>query len=90
VGYTRQAKGGPILRDEDDGLNASRGCEKKTFVSISWKPQYSDSILTEMVPPPGQVPGVVARAAAGDRAAIVDLPRRHRNRAALDGESDGS
>jgi DNA-directed RNA polymerase specialized sigma24 family protein len=30
--------------------------------------------------PPGQVPGLVARAAAGDRAAIVELLKRYRPR----------
>ena len=34
----------------------------------------------EMSPPPGQVPGLVARAAAGDRAAIVELLERYRPR----------
>ena len=33
-----------------------------------------------MSPPPGQVPGLVARAASGDRAAIVKLLERYRGR----------
>src|SRR4051812_38254320 len=33
-----------------------------------------------MSPPPGQVPGLVARAAAGDRAAIVELLEQYRPR----------
>jgi RNA polymerase sigma-70 factor (ECF subfamily) len=38
------------------------------------------SIVNEMSPPPGQVPGLVARAAAGDREAIVELLERYRPR----------
>jgi RNA polymerase sigma-70 factor, ECF subfamily len=38
------------------------------------------SIVNEMSPPPGQVPGLVARAAAGDRTAIVELLERYRPR----------
>jgi RNA polymerase sigma-70 factor (ECF subfamily) len=37
-------------------------------------------MLTEMSQTPGQVPGLVARAAAGDRAAIVELLERYRPR----------
>jgi RNA polymerase sigma-70 factor, ECF subfamily len=37
-------------------------------------------IVNEMSPPPGQVPGLVDRAAAGDRAAIVELLERYRPR----------
>src|SRR5277367_3004 len=33
-----------------------------------------------MSPPPGQVPGLVARAAAGDRTAVVELLERYRPR----------
>ena len=36
--------------------------------------------MIEMLPPPEQVPGLVARAAAGDRAAIVELLDRYRPR----------
>jgi DNA-directed RNA polymerase specialized sigma24 family protein len=36
--------------------------------------------MDEMSPPPGQVPGVVTRAAAGDRAAVVELLDRYRAR----------
>ena len=36
--------------------------------------------MTDMSPPPGQVPGLVARAAAGDREAIVELIARDRPR----------
>jgi RNA polymerase sigma-70 factor, ECF subfamily len=36
--------------------------------------------MTDMSPPPGQVPDLVARAAAGDRAAIVKLLERYRSR----------
>jgi RNA polymerase sigma-70 factor, ECF subfamily len=38
------------------------------------------SSMNEMSPPPGQVPGLVARAAAGDREAIVELLERYRSR----------
>jgi RNA polymerase sigma-70 factor, ECF subfamily len=37
-------------------------------------------IVNEMSPPPGQVSDLVARAAAGDRAAIVELLERYRPR----------
>jgi hypothetical protein len=46
----------------------------------SLKPAVFMSIVNEMSPPPGQVPGLVARAAAGDRAAIVELLERYRPR----------
>jgi hypothetical protein len=36
--------------------------------------------MDDMSPPPGQVPDLVARAAAGDRAAIVDLLERYLSR----------
>src|SRR5262245_25972391 len=36
--------------------------------------------MDAMSPPPGQVPGLVTRAAAGDRAAIVELLERYRPR----------
>jgi DNA-directed RNA polymerase specialized sigma24 family protein len=36
--------------------------------------------MDEMSPPPGQVPGVLTRAAAGDRAAIFELLERYRSR----------
>ena len=54
--------------------------KRKDFVSISWNPQYLDSIVNDMSPPPGQVPGLVACAAAGDRAAVVELLERYRPR----------
>jgi RNA polymerase sigma-70 factor (ECF subfamily) len=37
-------------------------------------------MMTDMSPPPGQVPELVARAAAGDRTAIVELLERYRGR----------
>src|SRR6185312_935833 len=36
--------------------------------------------MREMSPPPGQVPDLVARVAAGDREAIVELLARYRDR----------
>jgi RNA polymerase sigma-70 factor (ECF subfamily) len=36
--------------------------------------------MNDMSPPPGQVPDLVARAAAGDRTAIVELLERYRGR----------
>jgi RNA polymerase sigma-70 factor (ECF subfamily) len=36
--------------------------------------------MDDMSSPPGQVPDLVARAAAGDRAAVVDLLQRYRSR----------
>ena len=36
--------------------------------------------MDEMSPPPGQVPNLVARAAAGDRGAVVELLERYRGR----------
>ena len=36
--------------------------------------------MDEMSPPPGQVPNLVARAAAGDRGAVVVLLERYRGR----------
>jgi RNA polymerase sigma-70 factor (ECF subfamily) len=36
--------------------------------------------MNEMSPPPGQVPALVARAASGDRTAIVELLERYRSR----------
>ena len=36
--------------------------------------------MDEMSPPPGLVPNLVARAAAGDRAAVVELLERYRDR----------
>jgi RNA polymerase sigma-70 factor (ECF subfamily) len=36
--------------------------------------------MDEMSPPPGQVPNLVARAAAGDRGAVVELLERYRCR----------
>ncbi len=36
--------------------------------------------MSDMSPPPGQVPDLVARAASGDRAAIVELLERYRGR----------
>src|SRR3954451_8874234 len=38
------------------------------------------STMNEMSPPPGEIPGLVVRAAAGDRVAIADLLERYRSR----------
>jgi hypothetical protein len=32
-------------------------------------------MMNDMLPPPGQVPGLVAHAASGDQAAIVQQPK---------------
>ena len=36
--------------------------------------------MNEMSPPPGEIPGLVVRAAAGDRVAIAELLERYRSR----------
>src|SRR3954470_18159041 len=38
------------------------------------------STMNEMSPPPGEIPGLVVRAAAGDRVAIAELLERYRSR----------
>src|SRR5262249_27985198 len=44
------------------------------------KLERSFDSVNDMPPPPGQVPGPVARAAAGDRAAVAELLERYRAR----------
>ena len=50
------------------------------FLSPFVETRSTVSTMDEMSPPPGQVPGAVTRAAAGDRAAIVELLERYRSR----------
>src|SRR5262245_28051241 len=39
-----------------------------------------ENSMNEMSPPPGQIPNLVARAAAGDRGTVVELLERYRGR----------
>jgi hypothetical protein len=60
------------------------------FLSPFVETRSTVSTMDEMSPPPGQVPGVVTRAAAGDREAIVELLERlEKILNALPGDSGG-
>ena len=64
-----------------DEVQASEEMEEtRDSVPISLKPAVLIVYMDEMSPPPGQVPDLVARAAAGDRAAVVELLERYRGR----------
>ena len=54
--------------------------ENHEFRPQSLKPAVLIVYMNEMSPPPGQVPNLVARVAAGERGAVVELLARYRSR----------
>jgi RNA polymerase sigma-70 factor, ECF subfamily len=62
------------------GLRRRDRKKKRVSVSILFKLAVPTFRMDDMSPPPGQVPGLVARAAAGDRGAVVELLARYRGR----------
>ena len=54
--------------------------KKPEFRPDLWKFAVFTNSMNEMSPPPGQIPDLVARAAAGDRVAVAELLERYRGR----------